>query len=78
MERTEVVNNIRQAAGRVNAEVVDVAPKILRPAGIGFGLAALTVDQNWPVVALSFGVSAGSAAVLELRKRVTKRNGSIR
>ncbi len=71
MERPES-SSIWQRLELINTKVVKNAPRVLRPAGLGFGLAALT-DHNWPVVGLSFGTAAGSALILEVRRRSEKR-----
>lgn len=77
MERLEIVRTLGNTARRVNGAVVEYSPRILRPGGVGIGLAA-TIDKNYLVAGLSFGVAGGSALVLELRRRARNRNNTQR
>ena len=72
MERSKIFHNVGRTVGRLNDGVVEKAPRLLRPLGIGFGLGVLTVDQNWFVAVLSFTTAGGAELMLELKKRAER------
>ena len=69
-ERTEEMGELLR---KTHNGVIEKAPKILRPASVGFAIGA-GLEHNFLVFGLSLAVGAGSALILESRRRAVKRH----
>ena len=65
-------NRIRKFLGKVHNEVIENAPRVLRPTSFGFA-AASGLERNFIVLGLSLAVGTGSWLILEGRRRAAKK-----
>ena len=62
----------RGILNRINDRVIESGPRILRPGGLAYGVAA-AVDRSFVVAGLSLGVGFAAAFILEARRRAAKK-----